>query len=313
MTALAALRSTAARAIVTVAVLGVLVWRIDLEAAAGVMLTLDLRHAAAVLALLALDRFVMIVRWALLLRASGTAIVFKSAAWIYLVSSFVGSFLPASVGADAMRAYTLGQRTAAHGEAIASVAVDRLLGLLSLLVLGLIGVFIWARVESPGLQQGVALVSMLAAAGAGGLFWSDAALRAVLPDRWQRTPSGSRLMRLADALGRYRTRRAALSAVLALSFAVQLLRIAQAWLLGMGIGITVGFASYLVFMPIGLIMLLLPVSISGFGLPQGVIVWMLAQRGVPGELSFALSTLIVLSGIVGNLPGAWLYLRQRTG
>jgi hypothetical protein len=32
---------------------------------------------------------------------------------------------------------------------------------------------------------------------------------------------------------------------------------------------------------------------------------------VPHELSLALTTLIILSGLFGNLPGAWLYLRQR--
>jgi glycosyltransferase 2 family protein len=64
-------------------------------------------------------------------------------------------------------------------------------------------------------------------------------------------------------------------------------------------------------MPIGLLMLLLPVSVSGFGLPQGVIVWLLRPRGVPDEQSFALSTLIVLTGLAGNLPGLLLWLRQR--
>jgi hypothetical protein len=39
--------------------------------------------------------------------------------------------------------------------------------------------------------------------------------------------------------------------------------------------------------------------------PQGVIVWLL-RLGVADAASFALSTLIVLSG-GGNLPGAWLY------
>jgi hypothetical protein len=31
---------------------------------------------------------------------------------------------------------------------------------------------------------------------------------------------------------------------------------------------------------------------------------------VPDERSFALSTLIVLSGLAGNLPGLWLWLRR---
>ena len=99
--------------------------------------------------------------------------------------------------------------------------------------------------------------------------------------------------------------------VLSLSVLVQVLRILQAWGLGLGLGIDVPLAYYFVFMPIGLLMLLLPLSVSGFGLPQGIIVWLLRPVGVAPATAFALSTLIVLSGIAGNLPGAWLYLRSR--
>ena len=120
---------------------------------------------------------------------------------------------------------------------------------------------------------------------------------------------GRRLTRLADAVGQYRGHRGALAGVALLSLLVQVLRIVQAYLLGRGIGIEVPFAYYLLFMPIGLIALLLPISISGIGAPQGIIVWLLAPAGVPGPEALALSTLIVLSGIVANLPGAWLYLR----
>ena len=98
--------------------------------------------------------------------------------------------------------------------------------------------------------------------------------------------------------------------VMVWSLAVQVLRIVQAYLLGLGLGIAVPFRYYLFFMPIGLLMLLLPISISGFGLPQGAIVWLLRPLGVPDEQSFALSTLIVLTGLAGNLPGLWLWLRR---
>jgi hypothetical protein len=102
-----------------------------------------------------------------------------------------------------------------------------------------------------------------------------------------------------------------MAAVFALSIGIQLLRITQAWLLGIGIGIDVPLSYYVLFMPAGLVALMLPISLSGFGLPQGVIVWLLQPAGVPAADAFALSTLIVLTGIVANVPGALLYLRSR--
>jgi hypothetical protein len=42
-----------------------------------------------------------------------------------------------------------------------------------------------------------------------------------------------------------------------------------------------------------------------------VIVWLLRPMGVPDPQSLALATLIILTGLAGNLPGLWLWLRQR--
>ena len=299
------------RILLTAAILVYLGSRIDLGEAGRALVRLDLGAAGLVLILLAIDRALMVWRWILLLRASRTAVSVRSAIRIYLVSSFAGSFLPAGVGADALRAYSLGRQTAATSEALASVAVDRVLGMLSIVLLGVAGVAVWTRRVDPGLWQPTMVLAVLTAGLTGGLFWSDRLLRAVLPGTWRDSRHAGRLLHLADALARYRGRHGALGSVMSLSIGVQVLRVLEAYVLGRGIDITVGFSYYLVFMPVGLLMLLLPISISGFGLPQGMIVWMLRPQGVPDPQSFALSTLIVLSGLAGNLPGAWLYLRAR--
>ena len=299
------------RGLLTIAVLVALAFKIDMGAAGEAMLRLQPGAAIAVLVLLAIDRGVMIWRWVILLRARGVAITPKSATWIYLVSSFVGGFLPAGLGADAARAFSLSQRTARGSEAVASVAVDRLLGLLSIVVMGVIGAAVAGR-QIDGMPRfllpatAIAVVSVSVA-----MLWADRFLAAVVPAGVRASALGRRLTRLTDAVGQYRGHRGALAGVAALSIAVQMLRIVQAYLLGRGIGIDVPFSYYLLFMPIGLIALLLPISISGIGAPQGIIVWLLAPAGVPQPQALALSTLIVVSGIVANLPGAWLYLRAR--
>jgi hypothetical protein len=299
------------RLVLTVAILVALSREIDMGAAAASVLRVNPAHLAVVLLLVALDRAVMILRWVRLLRASGVMIATGHAASLFLISSFVGSFLPAGVGADALRAYSLGQRTSENSEAFASVAVDRVLGLISIVLLGLVGMAGWVRQADAALWRPALTLGLFAVGLTAGLFWADRVLRTTLPSSWHEASHGRRLLRLADALARYRGRGAVLLSVFALSIGVQALRVLEAYVLGRGIGIEVSFGYYLVFMPVGLLMLLLPVSISGFGLPQGVIVWMLRPQGVPDPQSFALSTLIVLSGLAGNLPGAWLYLRAR--
>jgi uncharacterized protein (TIRG00374 family) len=255
-----------------------------------------------------LDRVIMIYRWVLLLRASGVPITTAKAADIFLVSSFVGSFLPAGVGADAARAYSLRNHILEGGEALASVVVDRLLGTLSLGLMAVVGLFAWSSSASSDWRVLVAIgVLALVSVGA---FWADHAVKAVLADRAHAGPVGRALVRVTDAVSRYRGRGGTLAQVFFWSVAIQVIRIVEAYVLGLGLGLTVPFSYYLLFMPLGLLMLLLPISVSGFGLPQGVFVWMLRPVGVPDAASFALSTLIVVTGLAGNIPGLLLWLRK---
>ena len=98
------------RLAITAAILAYLATRIDMAEAARATAAISRPHLMLVLLMVALDRAVMILRWVLLLRASGNPISTADATRLFLVSSFVGSFLPAGVGADAARAYGLARR-----------------------------------------------------------------------------------------------------------------------------------------------------------------------------------------------------------
>lgn len=302
-------RSWWTRAVVTAAILLYLSRQIDMPSAGRALISVRLPLLCAVLGLVALDRAVMIGRWVLLVRASGTAISTGAAARIFLVSSFVGSFLPAGFGGDAARAWGLSRHTSEGSQAMASVAVDRLLGVLSLALVGLLSAAVWV----PLIGSSSALIGAtgLLTAGLVVAFWADRWVRVLVPTDRRQGWAARQLLGLGDAMGAYRSRRGVLGRVMAWSIVVQLLRIVQAYLLALGLSLQVPFWYFLVFMPAGLLILLLPISISGFGLPQGAIVWMLRPAGVPDEQSFALSTLIILTGLAGNLPGLWLWMSAR--
>jgi uncharacterized protein (TIRG00374 family) len=296
------------RLAITAAILALMARGIDMGASARAIAAIDLRYLALVLGLVAIDRTVMIWRWILLLRSSGVKITNGAAARLFLVSSFVGSFLPAGVGADAARAYGLSRESTSGSEALASVAVDRVLGVMAIVFMAAVGLFAWNPAQRDS-RLIWAMVILLA--GCAFLFWSNLWTRRLIPSQHHEHRHVRRVLRLSDALGRYRDRRGVLLHVFLWSVLVQVLRITQAYYLGLGLGMTVPYTYYLLFMPVGLLMLLLPISISGFGVPQGVIVWLLQPMGVPSAQSFALTTLIILTGLAGNLPGLLLWLRQR--
>jgi uncharacterized membrane protein YbhN (UPF0104 family) len=298
------------RAVLSLTILVYLLVRLDLAETGGALAAVDPRCFLAAVVVDAAARVTMIGRWALLLRSSGTPVSVWSAGRIFLVSSFVGMALPAG-GADVTRAYALSRQTSDGREALASVAVDRLLGVSALLTLGVVGFALSTPGATPPLGGLVAGLSLATVAGICAAFWADGLIRRAVPNRLQRTPQGQWLILVAAGVARYRGRPGALTAVFGLSLGVQWLRIIEVFLLGTGLDLDVDLGYYLIFMPIGLLAFMLPISIAGIGVPQGIIVWLLGPVGVPEVQSFALSTLIVVLGMVGTLPGLWLYLRAR--
>ena len=112
---------------------------------------------------------------------------------------------------------------------------------------------------------------------------------------------------LVAATRAYRNFHGELTNVLAGSIGVQTLRVIQAYCLGRALGIDASAAAYFAFIPLILLVMLLPVTINGLGTSQVAFVWFFGRIGVPQAEAFALSVLFVALGMVGNLPGGLLY------
>jgi len=280
------------------------VWR----AARGARLAPLLAAVALVLA----DRALMAWRWLVLLRPlSGAA---HLSAWpimrIFFVSTFVGTFLP-GVGADAVRAWGLAREEVPPAAAVASVFMDRMLGVFSVLLMACAGLALASDLAGdPSILAALAFSGLVCVATAALVFSSRAAAlgRAVLSRLpWARLAQAGHS--LLSAVQSYAPASRNLLQVTAASVGVQVLRIVQAWLLGRALGMDAGPAVYFAFVPLVLLVILVPVSVSGLGTGQVAFVWLFGRVGVPAADAFTLSILFVGLGIVGNLPGALLYLK----
>jgi uncharacterized membrane protein YbhN (UPF0104 family) len=83
--------------------------------------------------------------------------------------------------------------------------------------------------------------------------------------------------------------------------------VVQAYFLGRGLGIETPLTTYFAVVPLILLVMLLPVTVNGIGTAQAAFVWFLAPFGVPPPAAFALSVLFIALGVIGNVPGAFLY------
>jgi glycosyltransferase 2 family protein len=75
-------------------------------------------------------------RWMLLLRAQGFSIGLNQAFQLNMIGSLFSTIIPGAVGGDVMKAYYVTRSVPTHkAEAIATIVLDRLIGLVGLLVL----------------------------------------------------------------------------------------------------------------------------------------------------------------------------------
>ena len=226
---------------------------------------------------------------------------------IFFVSTFLGTFLP-SVGGDAVRAYGIAKLNMRGGDAVASVFMDRMLGIASLFLMALVGLTLardlagnWVIVASLGVAAVACLTTLL-------LVFSQRA-DVLASTILMRLPGAVQHqgLRLLESIQRYAAHHAQLANVLVCSIAVQVLRILQAYYLGRGLGIEAPLSTYFAFLPLILLVMLLPVTVNGLGTGQAAFVWFFARAGVPAAAAVALSVLFIGLGIVGNLPGGILY------
>lgn len=101
----------------------------------------DLRWVLAGIVAAVLSPIVGTVRWGLLLRAQGIALGWVRVAQIYMIGTFFNLFLLGSTGGDALKMFYALREPSARGKragAILSVVMDRMLGLLALILIGIV-------------------------------------------------------------------------------------------------------------------------------------------------------------------------------
>jgi uncharacterized membrane protein YbhN (UPF0104 family) len=268
---------------------------------------------ALAVGLVLIDRSLMAARWIDLLAAltPGSRPPFAVVVRIFFVSSFVSNFVP-SVAADMYRAYALARCDVRLAESTASVLMDRLLGVLSMVLVGAAALpFAGDAAVRDGLATGLAL-TFGACALAGAVVFSGRV--AQLAQRAVGVLGASRLDRIAiamtDAVRRYASHRVELVRVLLLSVLVQAIRVTQAWCLFRALGADVTLLTCFVLVPLILVVMQLPITVNGLGTTQWAFAALFVPAGVPEARAFAVSVLFLALGIIGSLPGGVLYATE---
>lgn len=248
------------------------------------------------------DRSFMVVRWMKLVEALDIHVPRLRVVKIFFLSTFFGSFLPSGVGGEAVRAVSFSRLTSRRVESVASVVMDRMLGLLSMLLMGFMSLTVFYRVYPHPALVGVVVVlavGVVAALALGLSRTMHVRVLALGKENW--------LSKATRAMGRYRDRLGTLALVLGLSLGVQGLRVLQAYFLSEALDLETPLVYFLCFIPPILVVTMLPISVGGWGTTNVAYVALFSQVGMDRDGAFVLSVLILTLGVIGNLPGGLIY------
>ncbi len=266
--------------------------------------------AVGVLMIAVQSIIVMATRWALVLEALGAPQPWRRLAHIMIISLFFNETLPSTVGGDAVRAMMLNRDGLPLGATVQSIAVERVMGLISLLVFALFGAFLLLPAANDTLP--LFAIMLVTAGGLTGAFIvvMVARLGLILP-LWlsfcQRPYDA--VTSAVTALGGNRRR---LALMVGLSLIGQLLVFTTLWMVTLALNVPVAPWHVLAIMPSVILTTILPVSVAGWGLREGAMVLGLGLVGVAAADAVAISLLFGFKfAVFGLLAGiVWLFSRS---
>lgn len=227
---------------------------------------------------------------------------------INTATEFYNLFLPGFVSGGAIRWYRLSRDNQMRAQALAVIVMNRLLNLFFLLLLGVIGWLLegnYAANRFAAVFLGICLLALTGSFLAFSNQWVVAAVRRRLLDNGRAWPFiRDKLRKLIDAASEYR--KISVSGHLQLCFYAigwHLLILMSTYLFCLALDIDVAFSTLAWIRAIVTLAIMLPLTISGFGIREGGWIYFLGLYGVAPADAFVLSLLTFVRSLFQAIIG----------
>ena len=253
------------------------------------------------------------LRWWLLLRHSTQGIPLLRVLPSYYLGIFFNNILPTTMGGDAVRTIHLGLRGIGVKALVGSAVMDRGVGLLVVLGMGVVcapfAPEIALAARDKLLLAGTAAM-MLAGIS---LLFNKGFLNFTqrLSMKYQNTRVRRFLLDTLRLCHSYRTAHGKLLAATGLTVFMQSSVILSYYMLGRTVGIPLSLITYFSIIPLVFLAGAFPVSLGGIGMREGALVALLAAFGIDTQTAVTLSLLYLFAHLASSLPGGLVILFGR--
>ncbi len=295
------------RIALAVALLAVVIAVADWRAILDVLWHVDLTWTLAALAMAMADRFVLTVRWQILLAARGMPIGFWRTLRVQFAANVIGSFFPSSVGVDTLRIAALCRGGEDPAKVIAATLVDRVTIIVATLLLGSVTTLLLAESRIPNsVIQFVFAATAVAVIGCAACLhpavrrWVRSTLLPRVPKRLQGTVASA-----ASAILAYRRDWSVQIWVGVTTVATLFIRILFAKAVALACGVDLSFANLLLVIPILWIVMMLPITVGGIGVQEASYIGLMSLFGVDAAVAVSMSLIEHVVVHASTLPGVF--------
>jgi hypothetical protein len=250
------------------------------------------------------------IRWHELLKAIDIHIGLTLTFTLNMVGAFYNTFMPGSTGGDVLKALYVSHLTPHRTRAVMSVLIDRIIGLIALIILG--GIAASTQWQLHQCRQ-IAIVSfaILALTAIGLLVFFQPTLHRLFGLDWiiAHLPAQKQVKNAIEVLEIYRRRPMLVLIALLVTFPVHATVILSAMFAGMAFHLPLSWNYYWAVVPVIVLVGSLPISPQGAGVMEYFAIKLTESRGATVSQAFVLTMSIRLVQILWNLTGSYFVFR----
>lgn len=253
------------------------------------------------------------LRWQILIKAQGDHARLSFLAKSYLVGAFFNNFLPSRIGGDISRIRDGSRYSQTLLKSSAIILVERLSGIIILLVFASVASFFRISIAQDIPVVWISLLLGLLGLLLISIFFTPFTDRLIkkIPDKKHLTKIKSKIFDFKNIILQYKDKKIALVKTLFWAFLLQINVILHFFLIGKALHLQIQFFDYFIFIPIVLLIQLIPITINGLGLREGSYIEIFEYYGVAPGTAFSFAFIDVAFMLIIGLAGGIIYVTRK--
>ncbi len=252
--------------------------------------------------------WVMSYKWNILLRVNNYKVSTIRLVIITMITSFLGLFLPSSFSTDVLRGYYLTKEKSSKLLSASSIVIDRLSGISSLLAIALIGFYFSSELLNIDILKEVIIGLSFFILFTILFFLNNKIANRIIHFMDNGNNIFNKLKNFYISLLEFKKYPIVLFFSFLLSLIVQILRVLRFYVIAVAIGINMEVFYFFLIVPLIMLAIMLPITLGGFGIKEGVAVSFFVLIGISLNDSIVITLIESITMTFVVLLGGVLYM-----